>query len=77
MSKNISIDELYQELEKIRGSVCFSGEFNEEQKAFLRKARCNERPIPYSIIQRLWVKKWGNIAETTLKNRFEKMEKKK
>ncbi len=66
----ITLDELLEEMEKIRDSKVSIIEITPEQKKFLLAARNNDRPISFSKIQELWGKKWHPISDSALRRRY-------
>jgi hypothetical protein len=68
----ITISELQAELDKYRPA--YNREMTEEQKQFLKLARENERPVPFSKLVILWEQKgWGKYSCSGLQLKYQKI----
>lgn len=77
-SLGISTDELYAEMERLRGEQSASaggsnqagGLLTDEQYEFISKARDAAKPLAWNSVLALWQRKWEPLILVTLKNRF-------
>ena len=65
----ITYNELMKSLDqfRVKPKRC---SLTEEQKKFLLRCRDNPKPIPYNKMAELWSKLWGEIKETSIRNRY-------